>query len=81
MAVSGFYKTRGIHWDWSTASGRPFQYFVCGAAVAEAPTSLYKLFDGLTLVTSWASWVWAALAEIEEMLCELPRRIGLEASG
>jgi len=35
MSVSGFYATPGIHWDWSTASGRPFQYFVCGAAVAE----------------------------------------------
>jgi xanthine dehydrogenase molybdopterin binding subunit/xanthine dehydrogenase small subunit len=35
LAVSGYYATPGIHWDWSTASGRPFQYFVCGAAVAE----------------------------------------------
>ena len=35
LAVSGHYATPGIHWDWSTASGRPFQYFVCGAAVAE----------------------------------------------
>jgi xanthine dehydrogenase molybdopterin binding subunit/xanthine dehydrogenase small subunit len=35
MAVSGFYATPGIHWSWETASGRPFQYFACGAAVAE----------------------------------------------
>ncbi len=35
MAASGYYATPGIHWDWSTASGRPFQYFACGAAVAE----------------------------------------------
>jgi xanthine dehydrogenase molybdopterin-binding subunit B len=35
MSVSAYYATPGIHWDWSTASGRPFQYFVCGAAVAE----------------------------------------------
>jgi len=35
MSAAGFYATPGIHWDWSTASGRPFQYFVCGAAVAE----------------------------------------------
>jgi xanthine dehydrogenase molybdopterin binding subunit/xanthine dehydrogenase small subunit len=35
LAVSGYYATPGIHWDWTTASGRPFQYFVCGAAVAE----------------------------------------------
>ena len=42
MAVSGFYKTPGIHWDWSTASGRPFQYFVCGAAVAEVEVDGYN---------------------------------------
>ncbi len=35
MSASGFYATPGIHWDWATASGRPFQYFACGAAVAE----------------------------------------------
>jgi len=35
MSAAGYYATPGIHWDWSTASGRPFQYFVCGAAVAE----------------------------------------------
>jgi xanthine dehydrogenase molybdopterin-binding subunit B len=35
MAVSGYYATPGIHWSWSSASGRPFQYFACGAAVAE----------------------------------------------
>ena len=35
MSAAGFYATPGIHWDWSTASGRPFQYFVCGAAVSE----------------------------------------------
>jgi xanthine dehydrogenase molybdopterin binding subunit/xanthine dehydrogenase small subunit len=35
LESAGFYATPRIHWDWSTASGRPFQYFVCGAAVAE----------------------------------------------
>ena len=36
MSATGYYATPGIHWDWSTASGRPFQvFFVCGAAVAE----------------------------------------------
>ncbi|MFY9923139.1 MAG: xanthine dehydrogenase molybdopterin binding subunit [Opitutaceae bacterium] len=35
MSTTGYYATPGIHWDWSNASGRPFQYFVCGAAVAE----------------------------------------------
>ena len=35
MSATGYYATPGIYWDWSTASGRPFQYFVCGAAVAE----------------------------------------------
>jgi xanthine dehydrogenase molybdopterin binding subunit len=42
MSVSGFYATPGIHWDWSTASGRPFQYFVCGAAVAEVEVDGYN---------------------------------------
>jgi xanthine dehydrogenase molybdopterin binding subunit/xanthine dehydrogenase small subunit len=42
MAVSGFYKTPGIHWDWKTTSGRPFQYFVCGAAVAEVEVDGYN---------------------------------------
>jgi xanthine dehydrogenase molybdopterin binding subunit/xanthine dehydrogenase small subunit len=35
LEATGFYATPGIHWDWSTASGRPFKYFACGAAVAE----------------------------------------------
>jgi len=35
MAVSGYYATPGIYWSWATSSGRPFQYFACGAAVAE----------------------------------------------
>ncbi len=35
LAAAGYYKTPGIQWDWSTASGRPFHYFACGAAVAE----------------------------------------------
>jgi xanthine dehydrogenase molybdopterin-binding subunit B len=42
LAVSGYYRTPGIHWDWSTASGRPFQYFVCGAAVAEVEIDGYN---------------------------------------
>ncbi|HXQ80799.1 MAG TPA: xanthine dehydrogenase molybdopterin binding subunit [Opitutaceae bacterium] len=42
MAVSGFYATPGIHWNWSTSSGRPFQYFVCGAAVAEVEVDGYS---------------------------------------
>jgi xanthine dehydrogenase molybdopterin-binding subunit B len=42
MAVSSFYKTPGIHWDWATSSGRPFQYFACGAAVAEVEVDGYN---------------------------------------
>jgi xanthine dehydrogenase molybdopterin-binding subunit B len=42
MSASGFYVTPGIHWDWSTASGRPFQYFACGAAVAEVEVDGYN---------------------------------------
>jgi xanthine dehydrogenase molybdopterin binding subunit/xanthine dehydrogenase small subunit len=42
LSASGFYATPGIHWDWSTASGRPFQYFACGAAVAEVEVDGYN---------------------------------------
>jgi xanthine dehydrogenase molybdopterin-binding subunit B len=35
LSTTGFYKTPGVQWDWTTASGRPFHYFACGAAVAE----------------------------------------------
>jgi xanthine dehydrogenase molybdopterin binding subunit/xanthine dehydrogenase small subunit len=42
LSSTGFYVTPGIHWDWSTASGRPFQYFACGAAVAEVEVDGYN---------------------------------------
>jgi xanthine dehydrogenase molybdopterin binding subunit/xanthine dehydrogenase small subunit len=42
MSASGFYATPGIHWDWATSSGRPFQYFACGAAVAEVEVDGYN---------------------------------------
>jgi xanthine dehydrogenase large subunit len=42
MSAAGFYATPGIHWNWSTASGRPFQYFACGAAVAEVEVDGYN---------------------------------------
>jgi xanthine dehydrogenase molybdopterin binding subunit/xanthine dehydrogenase small subunit len=42
LSAAGYYATPGIHWDWSTASGRPFQYFVCGAAVAEVEVDGYN---------------------------------------
>jgi xanthine dehydrogenase molybdopterin-binding subunit B len=35
LTAAGYYKTPGIHWDWSKSAGRPFHYFACGAAVAE----------------------------------------------
>ena len=35
LAAAGYYKTPDVKWDWATASGRPFHYFACGAAVAE----------------------------------------------
>ncbi|RXK55601.1 xanthine dehydrogenase molybdopterin binding subunit [Oleiharenicola lentus] len=35
LSATGYYKTPGIHWDWNTATGRPFHYFACGVAVAE----------------------------------------------
>jgi len=42
LAATGYYATPGIHWSWATASGRPFQYFVCGAAVAEVEVDGYN---------------------------------------
>jgi xanthine dehydrogenase large subunit len=36
LSASGFYATPKIHWDIATLSGRPFFYFVYGAAAVEA---------------------------------------------
>ncbi len=36
LSATGHYATPGLDWDWSTARGRPFHYFACGAAVSEA---------------------------------------------
>ncbi|MBS0633296.1 MAG: xanthine dehydrogenase molybdopterin binding subunit [Verrucomicrobia bacterium] len=41
LAATGFYKTPGIHWDWSKSAGRPFHYFACGAAAAEVEVDGY----------------------------------------
>jgi xanthine dehydrogenase molybdopterin binding subunit/xanthine dehydrogenase small subunit len=41
LAAAGYYKTPGIHWDWSKSAGRPFHYFACGAAVAEVEVDGY----------------------------------------
>jgi xanthine dehydrogenase large subunit len=35
LSATGFYRTPKIHYDRSTASGRPFLYFAYGAAVSE----------------------------------------------
>ena len=35
LSAAGFYRTPKIHWDFATNSGRPFYYFVYGAAAAE----------------------------------------------
>eukprot|EP00736_Rhodelphis_marinus_P010348 Rmarinus@m.10031 len=35
LSATGFYKTPDIHFDWEAKSGRPFNYFTCGVAVAE----------------------------------------------
>src|SRR4029078_12353954 len=35
LSAGGFYSTRKIHWDFATNTGRPFYYFVYGAAAAE----------------------------------------------
>jgi xanthine dehydrogenase molybdopterin binding subunit len=41
LSAVGYYKTPGIYWDWKTASGRPFHYFACGAAVSEVEVDGY----------------------------------------
>jgi xanthine dehydrogenase molybdopterin-binding subunit B len=41
LSATGYYKTPGIHWDWNTATGRPFHYFACGVAVAEVEVDGY----------------------------------------
>ena len=41
LSATGYYKTPGLSWDWNTASGRPFHYFACGAAVAEVEVDGY----------------------------------------
>jgi xanthine dehydrogenase large subunit len=35
LSATGFYRTPKIHWDPATSTGRPFFYFVYGAAAAE----------------------------------------------
>ncbi|HEY6993039.1 MAG TPA: xanthine dehydrogenase molybdopterin binding subunit [Xanthobacteraceae bacterium] len=35
LSAAGFYRTPKIHWDFATSTGRPFYYFVYGAAAAE----------------------------------------------
>jgi xanthine dehydrogenase large subunit len=35
LSAAGFYRTPEIHWDFATNTGRPFYYFVYGAAAAE----------------------------------------------
>ena len=35
LSAAGFYRTPKIHWDVATNTGRPFFYFVYGAAAAE----------------------------------------------
>jgi xanthine dehydrogenase molybdopterin-binding subunit B len=35
LSTTGYYKTPNVRWDWATATGHPFHYFACGAAVAE----------------------------------------------
>jgi len=47
LSTTGYYSTPGIHWDWSTASGRPFAYYASGAAISEVEVDGYT---GMTRV-------------------------------
>ncbi len=41
LAATGYYATPDIHWDWSTAKGRPFYYYCNAAAAAEVEVDGY----------------------------------------
>ena len=41
LSATGYYRTPGIHWDWKTATGRPFHYFAGGVAVTEVEVDGY----------------------------------------
>ena len=41
LSATGHYRTPGIFWDWAKASGRPFAYFACGAAVSEVEIDVH----------------------------------------
>jgi xanthine dehydrogenase molybdopterin-binding subunit B len=41
LSATGYYRTPGIFWDWGQATGRPFAYFACGAAVSEVEVDVH----------------------------------------
>jgi xanthine dehydrogenase molybdopterin binding subunit/xanthine dehydrogenase small subunit len=41
LSATGYYETRGIHWDRVAGRGKPFHYFACGAAAAEVEVDGY----------------------------------------
>jgi xanthine dehydrogenase large subunit len=41
LIAHGFYRTAGIHYNAATASGKPFHYFVYGAAVSEVEVDAF----------------------------------------
>jgi xanthine dehydrogenase molybdopterin-binding subunit B len=41
LSATGYYRTPGIFWDWEKATGRPFAYFACGAAVSEVEVDVH----------------------------------------
>ncbi|HYK61258.1 MAG TPA: xanthine dehydrogenase molybdopterin binding subunit [Bryobacteraceae bacterium] len=41
LIAHGFYRTPGIHYNAATASGKPFHYFVYGAAVSEVEVDAF----------------------------------------
>ncbi|MBV9401334.1 MAG: xanthine dehydrogenase molybdopterin binding subunit [Bryobacterales bacterium] len=41
LVAQGFYRTPGIHYNPATASGKPFHYFVYGAAVSEVEVDAF----------------------------------------
>ncbi len=42
LSATGFYVTPNIHWNRTQGKGRPFNYYACGAAVAEVEVDGYN---------------------------------------
>lgn len=42
LAAYGYYRTPGLHFNHQKGSGNPFQYYVCGIALAQAEVNMFS---------------------------------------